>query len=493
MCCPLGECGCKLTVQEGVGGPSQENIPLKHVVVTQQPGTGNKVSFEVHVGDNSVAETIQKAGAVASSLLNAPQTQRGASYCNEHCSPWCDSHCPNWLSHCFHCLCTCIINPPEQPSGAHPDLLSFLDDMKRKHGPIVLGMGAERSGFNWSRFLSEGVPLTDEQKDYFDSLCVEAKRLLKKLLAGGIQQELFDLANDPKKVPEVNDIDTIMAKRGYGDFRDQKHNIPPQCWVIYNKGEGQGESPGSLQSEIHYAKHLDYLKLRSQLYHLNVVDLGSRDVFPLGGKEGKNALQILQNTLACLVGHAPCLTFGIPGYSLGLSPESLLKLIILALLALGYAPTNNKGEIPSATFDQLKQVSDFFKTQWDMYGRPFLPGDNDYGNYFDDDVEIDGGKKSSPGRNPKPPRPTPGLFNIHCGTGGRPSILGDDAYDSDGLEIDGGKKASPGRTPQLRSGHVVGSSDDEDDDADNGWCSNQHQAQLLGLCSKISRSAAFLG
>ncbi|WP_279472899.1 hypothetical protein [Chlamydia psittaci] len=446
MCCPLGECGCKLTVQEGVGGPSQENIPLKHVVVTQQPGTGNKVSFEVHVGDNSVAETIQKAGAVASSLLNAPQTQRGASYCNEHCSPWCDSHCPNWLSHCFHCLCTCIINPPEQPSGAHPDLLGFLDDMKRKHGPIVLGMGAERSGFNWSRFLSEGVPLTDEQKDYFDSLCVEAKRLLKKLLAGGIQQELFDLANDPKKVPEVNDIETIMAKRGYGDFRDQKYNIPPQCWVIYNKGEGQGESPGSLQSEIHYAKHLDYLKLRSQLYHLNVVDLGSRDVFPLGGKEGKNALQILQNTLACLVGHAPCLTFGIPGYSLGLSPESLLKLIILALLALGYAPTNNKGEIPSATFDQLKQVSDFFKTQWDMYGRPFLPGDNDYGNYFDDDVEIDGGKKSS-----------------------------------------------PGRTPQQRSGHVVGSSDDEDDDADNGWCSNQHQEQLLGLCSKISRSAAFLG
>lgn len=275
MCCPLGECGCKVTVQEGAGGPSQENTPLQHKVVTQQPGAGNKVSFEVHVGDTPVTETIQKAGAIASSLLNAPQTQRGASYCNEHCSPWCDSHCPNWLSHCFHCLCTCIINPPEQPSGAHPDLLSFLDDMKKKHGPIVLGMGAEKSGLDWPRILSEGVTLTDEQKEDFDCLCVEAKKLLKKLLAGGIQQELFDLANDPNKVPEVNDVDTMMAKRGYGDFCRHKYNTPSPCWVIYNKGEAQGEPSGSLQSEIHYAKQLDYLKLRSQLYHLNVMDLGS--------------------------------------------------------------------------------------------------------------------------------------------------------------------------------------------------------------------------
>nr|WP_032742262.1 hypothetical protein [Chlamydia psittaci] len=479
MCCPLGECGCKVTVQEGAGGPSQENTPLQHKVVTQQPGAGNKVSFEVHVGDTPVAETIQKAGVIASSLLNAPQTQRGASYCNEHCSPWCDSHCPNWLSHCFHCLCTCIINPPEQPSGAHPDLLSFLYDMKTKHGPIVLGMGAEKSGHDWPRLLSEGATLTEEQKDDFDRLCVEAKKLLKKLLAGGIQQELFDLANDPQKVPKVNDIETIMAKRGYGDFRDQKHDIPPPCWVIYNKGEGQGEPSGSLQSEIHYAKHLDYLKLRSQLYHLNVVDLGSRDVFPLGGKEGKNALQILQNTLACLVGHAPCFTFGIPGYSLSLSPESLLKLIILALLALGYAPTNNKGEIPSATFDQLKQVSDFFKTQWDTHGLPFIPKDDT--DPYDDGLEIDSGRVIS-GRNSQPKRPAPDPFNIQCGRGGQLPIPND-------VETDGGRARAGSR------GHTnVASLRDKDEDEDeNGWCSNHHQEQLLGLCNKVSSSIAFLG
>ncbi|WP_438819045.1 hypothetical protein [Chlamydia abortus] len=200
---------------EGVGGPSQENTPLQHRVITQQPG--KQVSLDVQVGDASLVETIQKAGAIAASVLNAPQTQRGASYCHKHCSPWCDSHCPNWLSHCFQCLCTCIINPPEEPSGANRDLLDFLGSMKQKHGPIVLGLGMEKSGIDWTALLSEGLTLTGEQKEDFDRLCIEAKKLLKKLLAGGIQQDLFDLANDPNKVPEVNDVDTMMAKRGYGN------------------------------------------------------------------------------------------------------------------------------------------------------------------------------------------------------------------------------------------------------------------------------------
>lgn len=94
------------------------------------------------------------------------------------------------------------------------------------------------------------------------------------------------------------------------------------------------------------------------------------------------------------------------------------------------------------------------------------------------------------GRNPKPQRPTPDLFNIQCGTGGRPFIPGDN--DSDGLEVDGGKKVGSGRTPQPRSANVV-DPDDEDEDAEHGWCSNHHQEQLLGLCGKVSSSVAFLG
>ncbi|CAG9046509.1 hypothetical protein NVRI1_00871 [Chlamydia abortus] len=481
MCCPLGEFGCKVTVQEGVGGPSQDNTPLQHGVITQQPG--RQVSLEVHLGDTPVTETIQKAGDIAASLLNAPQTQRGASYCHEHCSPWCDSHCPNWLSHCFQCLCTCIINPPEEPSGANPDLLDFLGSMKEKHGPIVLGMGAEKSGLNWPDILSEGVTLTDEQKEDFDRLCVEAKKYLKKLLAGGIQQELFDLANDPNKVPEVNDVDTMMAKRGYSDFCRHKHNTPPQCWVIYNKGEAQGEPPGSLQSEIHYAKQLDYLKLCSQLYHLTVMDLISGDKFPLGGKEGKNALQILKNTLVCLVGGSPCFTFGIPGYGLSLSPEVLLKLIILALLALGYAPVSSKGEIPSATLDTLKKVANFFRIQWDTHGLSFMPGDD--ADPYDDGLEIDSGRVSS-GHNPQPKHPTPGLFNIQCGRGGQPPIPRNDI---DGRRVGAGSRGHPERS----HANVAGLGDEDEDEDENGWCSNQHQEELLGLCNKVSSSIAFLG
>ncbi|AUS59741.1 Uncharacterised protein [Chlamydia abortus] len=441
----LPTCWMRLQVDcaEGVGGPSQENTPLQHRVITQQPG--KQVSLDVQVGDASLVETIQKAGAIAASVLNAPQTQRGASYCHKHCSPWCDSHCPNWLSHCFQCLCTCIINPPEEPSGANRDLLDFLGSMKQKHGPIVLGLGMEKSGIDWTALLSEGLTLTGEQKEDFDRLCIEAKKLLKKLLAGGIQQDLFDLANDPNKVPEVNDVDTMMAKRGYGNFRRHKCDTPPPCWVIYNKGEAQGEPSGSLQSEIHYAKHLDYLKLRSQLYHLTVVDLGSGDKFPLGGKEGKNALQILKNTIACLVGHAPCFTFGIPGYGLSLSPEALLKLIILALLALGYAPASSQGEIPSATLDTLKKVADFFKTQWDAHGQSFIPGDDT--DPYDDDVKIDGGR---------------------AGAGSRGH-------------------------PEQSHANVAGPGDEDEDEDENGWCSNHYQEQLLGLCNKVSSSIAFLG
>lgn len=36
-------------------------------------------------------------------------------------------------------------------------------------------MGAEKSGHDWPRLLSEGATLTEEQKDDFDRLCVEAK------------------------------------------------------------------------------------------------------------------------------------------------------------------------------------------------------------------------------------------------------------------------------------------------------------------------------
>ncbi|SGA18702.1 Uncharacterised protein [Chlamydia abortus] len=176
-----------------------------------------------------------------------------------------------------------------------------------------------------------------------------------------------------------------------------------------------------------------------------MVDLGSGDKFPLGGKEGKNALQILKNTIACLVGHAPCFTFGIPGYGLSLSPEALLKLIILALLALGYAPASSQGEIPSATLDTLKKVADFFKTQWDAHGQSFIPGDDT--DPYDDDVKIDGGR---------------------AGAGSRGH-------------------------PEQSHANVAGPGDEDEDEDENGWCSNHYQEQLLGLCNKVSSSIAFLG
>ncbi|QXE27279.1 hypothetical protein HBN95_04000 [Chlamydia buteonis] len=436
MCCPPGGCSCKLTLQERGGDSSQANIPLQQIVVTQQPG--KRVSLDLQVGDTPILETIQKAGVIATSLLNAPQTQRGANYCHEHCSPWCDSHCPNWLSHCFHCLCTCIINPPpDQPSGAHPDLLQFLDTMKHKHGPIVLGMGAQQSNMNWPILLAEGQTLPENQKAEFDQLCLDIKENLKKLLAGGIQQELFDLANDPSEVPKINETDTIMTKRGYGDFLCKRQDTPPPCWIIYNKGEEQALETAQSVSAIHYTKQINYSKLLSQLYQLNVMDLCSGDTFPLGGKDGKNALCILKNTLSCLVGNAPCFAYGRDGFSLSLHPKKLLKLIILVLLALGYVPISSGGESPKATLDELKKVSEFLKLQWDAYGRAFLPGDPD--NPFDDS-EVDG------------------------------------------LETDSSRN------------HQLNSTDETDSDkGDDDWLSNSAQEQLLGMTQTINSLLALLG
>ncbi|MEF9497345.1 hypothetical protein [Chlamydia sp. 04-14] len=389
MCCPIG-CGCKFTVQEGNGHNQQENQPLQNPITTQP---GGKISLEMKLGDgNDILDKIKCAGKIVSTVLNAPSTQRGAGYCREHCGPWCDSHCPNWLSHCFQCLCTCIINPSDS-QRTNQDLSQFLSDMKEKHGSIVLGMGMQHGGTDFPSLISEGKTLSQNQKDNFDKQCSEIKASLKKLLMGGLQKELFETANDPKKLPKINDNDTLMTKRGYGDVESGIYHRPPSVWIIYDNDEGsKDDSAGAVGgSKIHYTKQLDWTKLRHQLNHLSVIQLDNNDNFPLGGKEGKKAIEVLKNTLYWLTQGASCFEEG-GGYGLTITSDKLLKLILLSLLSLGYAPTDKDGGAPTTTLPNLTTLSQFLRERRNHNTHIFGPGDPDNPN---DDSEVDGQHQSS--------------------------------------------------------------------------------------------------
>ncbi|QVE48847.1 hypothetical protein SBV42_03595 [Chlamydia crocodili] len=390
MCCPIG-CGCKFTVQEGHHSGQQENQPLQNPITTQP---GGKASLEIKLGDgNDILDKIKCAGQIVSSVLNAASTQRGAGYCREHCGPWCDSHCPNWLSHCFQCLCTCIINPSDS-QRANQDLSKFLSDMKDKHGTIVLGMGMQHNGIDFPYLMSEGKTLNQDQKNNFDKQCSEIKENLKKLLMGGLQKELFDTANDSKKLPKINENDTIMTKRGYGDVMSGIHHTPPSIWILYDNDENsKDDSKGAAGgSQIHYTKQLDWTKLRHQLNHLSVVQLDSGEKFPLGGKEGKKAIEVLRNTLYWLTQGASCFEKGETGYGLTITSDKLLKLILLSLLSLGYCPTDKKGKVPGITYADLERISKFLRENRNHNEHLFGPGDP---NDPYDDTEVDGQHQSS--------------------------------------------------------------------------------------------------
>ncbi|WP_375793205.1 hypothetical protein O1W69_03630 [Chlamydia sp. 12-01] len=390
MCCPIG-CGCKFTIEEGHNPGQNETQPLQNPITTQPRG---KASLEIKLGDGSgLLGKIQEAGQLTAAVLNAASTQRGAGYCKEHCGPWCDQHCPNWLSHCFQCLCTCIINPSDS-QNANQDLSKFLSDMKAKHGSIVLGMGMQHGGIDFPSLMSEGKTLNQDQKDDFDKTCSAIKEDLKKLLMGGLQQELFDTANDPNKLPKINDNDTLMTKRGYGDVVRGIRHTPPSVWIVYDNNEDSKDDPKGAAggSKIHYTKQLDWKKLRQQLNYLGVVQLDSGEKFPLGGKEGEKALGILKNTFYWLTQGASCFEEGDTGYGLTITSEKLLKLILLSLLSLGYGPTDKNKKAPGITYADLQRLSTFLREQKDHNDHLFVPGDpnNPY-----DDTEVDGQQQSS--------------------------------------------------------------------------------------------------
>ncbi|MEF9519790.1 hypothetical protein SBV45_05265 [Chlamydia crocodili] len=433
MCCPIG-CGCKFTVEEGHHSGQQENQPLQSPITTQP---GGKVSLEIKLGDgNDLLEKIKCAGQIVSSVLNAPSTQRGAGYCREHCGSWCDNHCPNWLSHCFQCLCTCIINPSDSQS-INQDLSQFLSDVKKKHGSIVLGMGMQHNGIDFPSLMSEGKTLNQNQKDDFDKQCLEIKASLKKLLMGSLQKELFDTANDPKKLPKINDNDTLMVKYGYGDVMSRLHHKPPNIWIVYDndedsKDDSKGATGGT--QKIHYTKQLDWTKLRHQLNHLSVLQLDNNENFPLGGKEGEKAIAVLKNTFYWLTRNASCFEKGETGYGLTITSSKLLKLILLSLLSLGYAPTDKGGGAPTTTLPNLTTLSQFLRERRNHNEHIFGPGDPDDPN---DDTEVDGQNQSS----------------------------------------------------SSSSSTDTGNNQDDDDD----WFSNQRQDELLQLSGKIKGLSGILG
>ncbi|BAE81479.1 hypothetical protein [Chlamydia felis Fe/C-56] len=357
MCAPIASCGfnCSAGAEGSSEGSQSCSNGVSHPITTQPK---SKLTLEVKFGEDGILDTIAKAGNLLESVLSSPRTQRGATYCQQHCGPWCESHCPNWLSHCFQCLCTCVIDEPS-PSSDDPDLSLFLSSMRQNHGPIVLGLALQQSPHNFPQLLAEGSTLNQEDKDDFNDLCSRIAVLFANKLMGGIQEELFNLANDPGSIPEKGCTDTLMAKRGYNQFKHGIKNEPPQCWISY-PSITEEESTGTASTVCH-VKSLDFVKLKKQLAHLEVIPVNDQEVYPLG-KESEKVVSILKNTLFSLSAGAECFSSSETGFGLTFTHTKLLDLILLSLLAAGYVPTDNQG-LPPLTLGLLKELSHYLRRQ----------------------------------------------------------------------------------------------------------------------------------
>ncbi|AAP05045.1 hypothetical protein [Chlamydia caviae] len=381
MCGPIGSCSCKCYTEENSRGghEGRDNHEASRPIMTQP---GRQTTLELKIGDEDLLDTVAKAGHLVETMLSSPRTQRGATYCQEHCGPWCDSHCPNWLSHCFQCLCACVIDEPG-PSRESRDLTAFLQSMRTKYGPVVLGLVLQQGGHDCGLRMAEGKTLNENEKTDFESLCSSFGKLFVEKLMGGIQTALFNIADDPEKIPSKESFNALMAQRGFTDFKHgHKHN-PPTCWISHSARTEETKQKGA-GGKIHQAKLLDFDKLMTQLAHLEVIPIANGGVYPLG-REAETVCSLLKNAIYCLSSGAACFESPDKTYGLTFNHDNLLQLILLSLLAAGYVPTDKEFD-PPTPWAQLAELSQFLRRDGLKPLGPKKRGPRP----LDPDIQIDG-------------------------------------------------------------------------------------------------------
>lgn len=351
MCFPLPSCSCHYQqTQQEDRDPSSGSTP----VVTSQPQLTQNISFNIQGGDESVLEAMQKAGHLLSSLIDNQHTQQGARYCRDSCSPWCESHCPSWLSHCFQCLCACVINDNEGQMP-HPDT-AFLKELQERYGPIVAGVGIQASGLDCSSVLL-GRTLTDQERDHLEQCCKTAQTQIQEFFSKHLQKELFEISDSQGSLPKIGGEETKAVRMGFHSVQIQ---TPTHVWIT---NDHSATAPTLMQP-------VKWKKLKCQLKGIlcrNAITGRNQYV----DKDASLITNIVKNAFYFLLLGSPCFQHqvGEGNYGLTVTKSTFLKFLLCSLLALRLVPVDEKGNPPENTWPLLMQIINFINTRPSLRSR----------------------------------------------------------------------------------------------------------------------------
>ncbi|WP_348663857.1 hypothetical protein [Chlamydia vaughanii] len=329
-------------------GYDEETCSLNEI--TRQPGSSSE--FNLKIGDPSLLDTIRAAGDLFTDALNSSRVQRTSQFCQDSCRPRCAESCWSPFLWCFDCFCTCVITPEDQIGSdeKHSDLAEFIQTQREEFGPICVGMAMKQGPWDIVKLLADGLTLTDEQKADFTTQCQEAKALLDKCIKGVLPHELFVTASASEHLPSSGSTEMEHVKRSLEESI-AKTELPsiPTCLVLYPNKEG-----ASSLNEQRSGHSLDFRRLQQQLGQMEVLDLDTEEISPLGF-EAKTVVTIFQHTLNQYVNDAKHL-FNSPGLGVTIEESKYRVLLLLSLLSLGFSPVGADQEFPTC-LEQLKNTS----------------------------------------------------------------------------------------------------------------------------------------
>ncbi|EPP37076.1 hypothetical protein CP10743SC13_0436 [Chlamydia psittaci 10_743_SC13] len=352
MCFPLPSCSCHYQqAQKEDRDPSSGSTP---VVTSQLQLRSQNISFNIQRGDESVLEAMQKAGQLLSSFIDNQHTQQGARYCRDSCSPWCESHCPSWLSHCFQCLCACVINDNEGQMP-HPDT-AFLKELQERYGPVVAGVGIQTSGLDCGGVLL-GRNLTNQERDHLEQCCKTAQTQIQEFFSKHLQKELFEIGDSQGSLPKIGGEETKAVRMGFHSVQKQ---TPTHVWIT----TGHSAIAPALMQPVNWKK------LKCQLKGIlcrNAITGRNQYV----GKDASSITNILKNAFYFLLLGSPCFQHqvGEGNYGLTVTKSTFLKFLLCSLLALRLVPVDEKGNPPEDTWQLLMQIINFINTKPSLRSR----------------------------------------------------------------------------------------------------------------------------
>lgn len=327
MCCPSLSCSC-----------SYEK--------TTPDGECTRVTASVTVGEENPLEAILKAAELFASFMSSPQVQAGARQCQQSCSPCCKKNCPGWLRCIFKCCCACI-----QGEVQESPLKAMLQELETRYGPIVLGLALNQlGGENLLKSRGGEDPACLQSK--LEESCKTAKGELARLLFLQLQKELFDVANDPSKLPQCASIETKAVHKGFVNFK-KSYAGPNQTPNLF------------IQGKDGFCQFLDWSKLELKLREVYTKQLhcgcscykARMDCVCSGTKldcvVAKKIIYVLQWALK----ESQCASLSVlpscRGMGVFLKEETFIKFLILVMLCFNKVPTGCQDQFPSSGYDRL--------------------------------------------------------------------------------------------------------------------------------------------